>query len=66
MVNECKEYQFTIKRSIVVLANVSVEARSEELAIDLAMSGQFSMCEEWKRLEEYTESIVSLDAIGEY
>lgn len=58
------EYQFTIKRQIVVTAHVSVEAGNEDEARDLAMRGVFSeVPEEADRLEEFTLEVLSLDAV---
>lgn len=60
---QLKEYQFTIKREVVIVARVSVVADNEDLARDLAMSGEFDSIEEGDRREEFTLSIESLDAV---
>ena len=57
------EYQFTILRNIVVRAHVCVSAKSEDQAKQFAMNGKFTMVEEGERVEEFTRSVVSLDAV---
>ena len=55
------EYQFTVRRRIVVEALGSVTSDNEKDARQLALVGEFSSIEETNRIEESTDTIVSLD-----